>query len=157
MTGFTLIITQPQSLILQYFSWMNPTSQPRMQFHSPLPHPSLIARIPDDISSDLPSSTAFLFYSAFVDHLLGTRDFHGSSAGKKFTCNAGDPGLIPRSGRSPGEGNGKSHQYPCLEKSHGQRSLVCCSPWGCTESDMTWRLNTTSTIYKSIITSWNPL
>ena len=23
----------------------------------------------------------------------------------------------------------------------GQRSLVCCSPWGCKESDMTERLN----------------
>ena len=27
-----------------------------------------------------------------------------SSVGKEFTCNAGDPGLIPGSGRSPGEG-----------------------------------------------------
>ena len=26
-------------------------------------------------------------------------------------------------------------------KSHGQRSLVGCSPWGCEESDMTERLN----------------
>ena len=29
-----------------------------------------------------------------------------SSAGKEFTCNAGDPGLIPGFGRSPGEGTG---------------------------------------------------
>ena len=29
-------------------------------------------------------------------------------------CNAGDPGLIPGSGRSPGEGNGDPLQYPCL-------------------------------------------
>ena len=28
----------------------------------------------------------------------------GSSAGKESTCNAGDPGLIPGLGRSPGEG-----------------------------------------------------
>ena len=28
--------------------------------------------------------------------------FPGSSAGKKSTCNAGDPDSIPRSGRSPG-------------------------------------------------------
>ena len=32
--------------------------------------------------------------------------FTGSSAGKEFTCNAGDPGLIPGSRRSPGEGIG---------------------------------------------------
>ena len=36
------------------------------------------------------------------------------SDSKAFTCNAGDPGLIPRSGRSPGEGNGKPLQYSCL-------------------------------------------
>ena len=29
--------------------------------------------------------------------------------------NAGDPGLIPGSGRSPGEGNGNRLQYSCLE------------------------------------------
>jgi len=29
--------------------------------------------------------------------------FPGSSAGKESTCNAGDPGLIPGMGRSPGE------------------------------------------------------
>ena len=30
-----------------------------------------------------------------------------------------------------GEGNGTPLQYSCLEKSHGWRSLVGCSPWGC--------------------------
>ena len=30
---------------------------------------------------------------------------------KKSTCNAGDPGLIPGLGRSPGEGNGNPLQY----------------------------------------------
>jgi len=29
-----------------------------------------------------------------------------------------------------GEGNGNPLQYSCLEKSHGRRSLVGCSPWG---------------------------
>ena len=33
-------------------------------------------------------------------------DFSGSSAGKESACNAGDPSLIPGSGRSPGEGIG---------------------------------------------------
>ena len=35
--------------------------------------------------------------------------------GKASACNAGDPGLIPRSGRSPGEGNGNPLQCFCLE------------------------------------------
>ena len=37
--------------------------------------------------------------------------FLDSSAGKKFTCNAGNPGLIPGWGRSPGEGIGYPLQY----------------------------------------------
>ena len=37
--------------------------------------------------------------------------FPGSSAGKESACNAGDPGLTPGSGRSPGEGISYSLQY----------------------------------------------
>jgi len=33
---------------------------------------------------------------------------------KKSACNAGDLGLIPGLGRSPGEGNGNPLQYSCL-------------------------------------------
>ena len=33
---------------------------------------------------------------------------------KESNYNAGDPGSIPESGRSPGEGNGNPLQYPCL-------------------------------------------
>ena len=43
--------------------------------------------------------------------------FPGSSNGKESTCNAGDPSLIPESGRLLGEGNGYSLQYSCLENS----------------------------------------
>ena len=50
---------------------------------------------------------------------------------------AGDTGLIPGSGRSPGEGNGNPLQYSCLENPHGQRSVVGYSPWGRKELDMT--------------------
>ena len=31
---------------------------------------------------------------------------HDNSVGEESACNAGDPGSIPRWGRSPGEGNG---------------------------------------------------
>ena len=45
---------------------------------------------------------------------------HGASlvaqtVSKASACNAGDLGLIPGMGRSPGEGNGNSLQYSCLE------------------------------------------
>ena len=38
-----------------------------------------------------------------------------SSVSKESTRNAGDPGSIPGSGRSPGEGHGNPLQYSCLE------------------------------------------
>ena len=41
--------------------------------------------------------------------------FPAGSDGKASACNAGDPGSIPGSGRSPGEGNGNPLQYSCLE------------------------------------------
>ena len=39
----------------------------------------------------------------------------GGSDGKASACNEGDPGSIPGSGRSPGEGNGNPLQHSCLE------------------------------------------
>ena len=41
--------------------------------------------------------------------------FPGGLDGKASAYNAGDPGLIPGSGRSPGEGSGTPLQYSCLE------------------------------------------
>ena len=43
--------------------------------------------------------------------------FPHSSVGKEYACNAGDLGLIPGLGRSPGERNGNPLQYSCLENS----------------------------------------
>ena len=49
---------------------------------------------------------------------------------KESSCNAGDMGLVPGSGRSPGGGLGSP-----TPESHGQRSLGGCGPWGRKESD----------------------
>ena len=43
--------------------------------------------------------------------LMGYWGFPDSSVGKESTCNAGDPGSIPRLGRSAGEGKGYPLQY----------------------------------------------
>ena len=43
--------------------------------------------------------------------------FSCGSDGKEFACNAGDLGLIPGLGRSPGERKGYPLQYPGLENS----------------------------------------
>ena len=55
--------------------------------------------------------------------------FPGSSDGKESACNAGDLGLTPGSGRSPGEGNGSRLQYSGLENPMDR-------PWGHKELDM---------------------
>ena len=47
-----------------------------------------------------------------VPFLMG---FSSGSDNKESACNAGDLGLIPRSGRSPEEVNGYPLQYSCLE------------------------------------------
>ena len=56
--------------------------------------------------------------------------FSGDSDGKESACNAGDLGLIPGLGRSPGEGKGDSLQYSGLEN-----SMDCIVHW-VAESDM---------------------
>ena len=43
--------------------------------------------------------------------------FPDGSDGKESACNVGNPGLIPGSGKFPGEGNGNPLQYSCLEDS----------------------------------------
>ena len=48
-----------------------------------------------------------------LNHLL--KQFLGSSDNKESTYNTGDPGVIPRSGRSTGKGKGNPLQYSCLE------------------------------------------
>ena len=50
--------------------------------------------------------------------------------------NLGDMGFIPGSGTSPGEGNGNSHQYSCLENSM-DRGAWQATVHGATESDTT--------------------
>ena len=57
--------------------------------------------------------------------------FHGTSDGKESVCNEGDLDLIPRLGRSPGEGNGYPLQYSCLEKGMVTHSSILAwrIPW----------------------------
>ena len=64
----------------------------------------------------------------------------GGSDDKESACSVGDLGSIPGSGRSPGEGKQLLSLVFLPGESHGQRSLVGYSPWGCKESDTTERL-----------------
>ena len=54
------------------------------------------------------------------DHLV----IAGGSDGKASACNVGDQGLIPRSGRSPGEGYDNSLQNSCLENSMTEEAVM---------------------------------
>ena len=83
-------------------------------------------------------ATVYIFRFKGIKKAWG---FPGSSAGRESACNAGDPGSIPRSGRSPGGGHGNPVQYSCLVSRHGQRSLAGYSPWGRKEVDRTGRLS----------------
>ena len=88
----------------------------------------------------------------FILHvlLLKSKCWNSKTLGKESACSVGDLGLILGLRRSPGEGNGDPLQYPCLEKSDGQRSLVGCSPWGRKESGTTERLTHIALIFRKI-------
>ena len=72
-------------------------------------------------------------------HLVRQRDTESRSykhrfprwlGGKESACQAGNMGLIPGSGRSPGEGNGYPLQYACLTNPTGREAWQADSPWG---------------------------
>ena len=89
-----------------------------------------------------PYQTAYYFSPSLV----------AQAVKKKSACNAENLGLIPRLGRSLGEGNGTHSSILAWRRKwqptpvflpgefHGQRSLVGYSPWGHKESDRTDRL-----------------
>ena len=58
-------------------------------------------------------------------------------SGKESACNAGDLDSIPRSGRSPGEGNDNPFQYSCLAKPMDRGARQAKAHGVTEESDMT--------------------
>ena len=66
----------------------------------------------------------------------------GGSEVKASACNAGDLGLIPGLGRSPGAGDGNPLQYSCLENPMDRGAWWTTVHGGRKESDMTEQLHT---------------
>ena len=64
------------------------------------------------------------------------KGFPGDSDGEESACNEGDPDLMPRSGRFPGEDNGYPLQYSCLENPMDQEAWWA-TVHGVTEWDTT--------------------
>ena len=80
-------------------------------------------------------------YTNLLIHVYRSDYIPGGSESKESACDEGDPSSIPGLRRSLREGKRKTLEYswrrqwhatPVLlpGKSHGQRSLVGCSPWG---------------------------
>ena len=71
-----------------------------------------------------------------INGTLHLRHFLGGSGIKNPHANAGDPGSVPQSEKSPGEGNGKPLQYSCLGNIM-DRGAWQATIHGVTESDTT--------------------
>ena len=71
---------------------------------------------------------------------LSLRGFTGGSDGKEFVCNAGDPRLIPESGRFPRERHSNPLQYSCLGN-HMDRGAWWALVHAIAELNMTERLS----------------
>ena len=91
----------------------------RPRFESPLSCPADLQTSPS-ASEPVSLSMCFLGNNSCTCLLVGltfTRGFPCGSTGKECTCKAGDLGLIPGLGRSPGEGKGYPVQCSGLENS----------------------------------------
>ena len=65
----------------------------------------------------------------------------GGSEVKASACNVGRPGFDPWVGKIPWRTKWQPTPVFLPGESHGRRSLVGCSPWGCKESDTTEQLH----------------
>ena len=75
------------------------------------------------------------------------KSFPGGSEAKASAWNVGDPGSIPGSGRSPGEGNGNPRQYCCLENPMDGGAW-----WATVYGDAKSRTGLSGFTYQSLIT-----
>ena len=74
-------------------------------------------------------------------HVFVQNNFEWQVVSKESACHEGDLGLIPGSGRSPGQGNGSPLQYSCLG------NPVDRGAWDHKESDTTERLTLSLYLY----------
>ena len=98
----------------------------------------------------------FSMYRSFISLIKYTYwDFPGGTSGKElaFQCRRlRDPGSIPGSGRSPGEGHGNPLQYSCLENpmdGGALQAMVCRVTRGWTW--LKWLITTAQIIYFTLV------
>ena len=102
------------------------SSQPSCWLHTQV-HPLFISELGTHYYPFYPrllgiSRPNEILYGSIFVRLVSSRGFPSGSEGKESACNAEDLGLIPGSGRSPGEGNGNPLQYSCLENPMNRRA-----------------------------------
>ena len=95
-----------------------------------------------------PYDSWFIFLN-YIQYLVIT-GFPGGSDGKESACSIEDLGSIPGSSRSPGEGNGYSLQYFCLENSTDRKA------WWSTVHGVTKSQTWLSYIAGRFFTIWTP-
>ena len=118
-------------------SWVPTTVLPNQSFQGePGKHPSEIACLGYSLNT-----------LKFGSHHPKT--FPGGSDGKESVCNTGDPGLIPGSRRTLGEGNSNPLQYSCLETPMDRGAWQATHLWSHKESGMTGVTNTPHFTLKS--------
>ena len=90
-----------------------------ISFRMDLPHHLMVNRWGNSENSDFILGGSKITADGDCSHEIKRRlllgSFPGGSVVKASAWNTGDLGLIPGSGRSPGEGNGNPLQYSCLE------------------------------------------
>ena len=106
---------------------------------------------PDPVREAVPSRVPFSSVNtAEKASRISAQGFPHSSVGKESACNAGDPGSIPGSGRSPGEGNGNPLQYSRLENPM-DRGACQTTVHGVTRVGRDLATKTPPYIYKDIV------
>ena len=86
--------------------------------------------------------------------LMINEGFSDGSGGKESICNAGDPGPIPGSGISLGEGNGNALQYSCLKSPMDRGAWRAKTYGGHKESGTRWLRDKVHTHTHTHIHEW---
>ena len=128
-------------LILSFYpncSWLDKDLMAfKLQFEVLLPWETVVQRL----TNHSPISWLIMLQNYFCLYPNPYLGFPDGSNGKESACSAGDLGLIPGSGKSPGKGHGNQLQYSCLENSMERGAWQAgYSSWGLEELDTTERL-----------------